>query len=257
MSMLRRFIRANQRLCDRLEKWLPQARPNIGARFEEIVVEHMNRSPGLLVVDVGSGKRCPFACLKNPVAQPRIVAVDISEEELKQNRDVDEYRVADVTRSLPFRDAEADMVVSLNTLEHISPLPVFMQHVRRILKPGGVSIHLFSSRYAPFVILNRVLPQTVSRYLLHVLYEESRDRAGYPAGYDHCSPRAIQSVLREHGFAVETIEVSYYQSAYYRFFVPFYLISAGYELLVRALGLRSLAAYVLVVARKAELKENP
>jgi SAM-dependent methyltransferase len=248
--MLRRFIRANERICDRISPRLPQFRPNIGARFEEVVVQHMNSSPRLLIVDVGSGRHCPFAEYKDSAMQPRVVGVDISEEDLRQNRTIDDYRVADVTQGLPFADAEVDMLVSLNTLEHISPLPAFVKHAHRVLKPGGLFIHMFASRYAPYVLVNRLLPHSVARRLLHFLYEESRDRAGYPAYYDHCSARGIESLLRANGFEIESLEVGYYQSAYYRFFVPFYLLSAGYELLIRAFGLRSLAANVFVIARK-------
>lgn len=42
----------------------------------------------------------------------------------------------------------------------------------------------------------------------------------------------------------------YFQSPYYAFFFPLFALSALYELVVRALGLRNLAAYVVVVAER-------
>ena len=48
------------------------------------------------------------------------------------------------------------------------------------------------------------------------------------------------------------MRVSYYQSEYFDFFVPFFLLSALYELIVRALGLRDLGAVALVVARRRD-----
>jgi SAM-dependent methyltransferase len=254
--LIRKFIRANQRLCDRIEPHLPQTRPNVGARFEETVVREMNRRPGVRIVDVGAGKRCPYAEYRDAAMQPHIIGVDVSEAELRQNRDVDEYRVADATGRLPFADGEADLLLSLNTLEHISPMAAFADEGLRVLKPGGLFIHLFSSRWAPFAILNRLLPHSVARRILYFLYAESQEGSGFRAYYDQCTAGAIRRLLTAHGFEVELVEVSYYQSPYFRFFVSFYLISAGYELLIRALGLSNLAAQLLVVARKPGPPEN-
>ena len=57
-------------------------------------------------------------------------------------------------------------------------------------------------------------------------------------------------MLETQGFEVEDSTVSYYQSRYYDFFFPAYLVSAAYELIARASGRKDLAAYLLVVARK-------
>ena len=50
--------------------------------------------------------------------------------------------------------------------------------------------------------------------------------------------------------------LSYYQSRYFGFFVPLYLMSALYEALIRALGIRDLSAYLLIVARKRDMLES-
>ncbi len=46
------------------------------------------------------------------------------------------------------------------------------------------------------------------------------------------------------------VHTSYYQSQYFDFFVPLYLVSALYEALIQALGVKNLCAYLLIVARK-------
>jgi 2-polyprenyl-6-hydroxyphenyl methylase/3-demethylubiquinone-9 3-methyltransferase len=86
--------------------------------------------------------------------------------------------------------------------------------------------------------------------LLAALVPGSEGRLGFPAFYDRCSPAEIENALLENGFVVGAIETSYCQSDYFEFFFPLYAVSTAYELAVRSLGLRNLAAIVLVVARR-------
>ncbi|HZB81365.1 MAG TPA: hypothetical protein VE288_00775, partial [Rubrobacteraceae bacterium] len=73
---------------------------------------------------------------------------------------------------------------------------------------------------------------------------------GFPAFYDNCYYSGIRTVLEKHGFKIVGMHISYYQSPYFNFFVPLFLLSATYEMLIRALEVKDLAAYVLIIARK-------
>src|SRR5947209_8158296 len=116
MSMLNKFVKVNRNLCKKAELYLPQAKPHIYRLYEAEVARYMNSRPKQIVVDVGGGKSCPFAKRRDPAMKTKIVAVDISEEEVKDNRDVDEKRVADITRGLPFGAEEVDLIVSRSVL---------------------------------------------------------------------------------------------------------------------------------------------
>lgn len=50
---------------------------------------------------------------------------------------------------IPFKEDEFDMVVSHQVLEHVQNYDEVLLEIRRVLKAGGVSIHIFSSRYTP------------------------------------------------------------------------------------------------------------
>lgn len=250
IGLLRAFMAANRRLAQAIERRLPQAREDLQAAYRRAIEERMNAHQGQLVVDVGGGRRCHFADLRDPALGTRIVAVDISAEELEHNWDVDEKRVADVQRELPFEDGEVDLIVSRSVLEHLEDVEAFVRESARVLKSGGYAIHMLPSKFSPHSIANQLLPRSLSKRAVHFFVPGSEGRLGFPAYYDRCYPAALRRLLERHGFAVEELRPDYYQSDYYDSFLPAYLLSAAYELAVRALRLENLAASLLVVARK-------
>ena len=50
---------------------------------------------------------------------------------------------------LPFTDAAFDLVVSNQVLEHVQDHHAAFAEIKRVLKPGALSLHLFPSRWAP------------------------------------------------------------------------------------------------------------
>ncbi|MDP9235138.1 MAG: class I SAM-dependent methyltransferase [Actinomycetota bacterium] len=209
----------------------------------------MNSSTAKLIVDVGGGNQCPFARYRSPGT--KIVAVDLSEEAMASNHDVDERRVADVVHEgLPFGDDEVDLVTSRAVLEHLTDVEVFTRETARVLRSGGHAVHVFPGRNSSFAVANRMLGNRRSRALLHALLPQFEGICGFPAYYDHCSPRAIRKAIERSGLKVELIDVSYFGSHYYKFFLPVFLISAAYEKMISAIGNEELSAYVLAIALK-------
>ena len=122
--------------------------------YETLIARYASLKAGQVVVDVGGGKSCPFAKRIDSAARARIVDVDISEEELKHNDDVDEKRIADITRGLPFEPWEADLIVSRSVLEHLKDLEAFVAGSKPALRKGGYFIHVFPCKFAPFALIN-------------------------------------------------------------------------------------------------------
>lgn len=249
---LRAFINFNKRLSAVLGKRLPQARGDLFARYDRTVAEHVSRLPeSSLVVDVGGGRSCSFAAqLGDARHRIRLIGVDISEEELRHNSDVDETRVADVTDKLPFEDGSVGMVVSRTVLEHVEDVEAFIAQASRVLVKGGYSIHLVPCRNAPFAVIARLVPFNLAKAALHFMRPESVGLVEFPVFYDQCTYSQMRRAHLRAGFSSVEAIVSYYQSEYFDALLPAYALSAAYELVIRGLGARDLAAYALIIARK-------
>jgi ubiquinone/menaquinone biosynthesis C-methylase UbiE len=234
---------------------LPQARTDLihlNRRYEQLLAETMTTESQLLVVDAGAGKESRFVRGRPAASGAKVIGVDVSADELALNRDVDEKIVVDVDAGLPFDDGSVDVVTSNALLEHLPDVEAFIAHSARVLRPGGRWVHLFTSKFAPFAIVNQLLPPSVSVRVLDVLLPHQRQDGtiGFRAYYDRCYASALRRVLDAHGFDVVAIHPSYLQSYYFDFLVPLFLVSAGYEAVVERLDATNLAAYLLVDARR-------
>lgn len=251
--MLKQFIVANRELSRALAQHLPQKATDIRRSFDDYVSRYMNQRTGQVIADLGGGKGCSFAKYKDPNCQTTIIAVDVDEQELKLNREVDATKLIDLNAPLPFQDGEVDMVTSRWVMEHIEDMDRFMLETHRILKPGGYAIHLCASRFAPFALINRVIPHTLAQKVLEFLGQRgfpAYQNSGFATYYQKCYFSAFQSLLPDHEFEIVDIQVNYYQLNYFSFFFPLFLVGALYELLIYAVNAQDLAASVLIVSRK-------
>jgi len=86
----------------------------------------------------------------------RRVALGMNEEELKQNRQVNEIVVKDLNAdpTLPFPDNSFDIVTNAVSMDYLArPLEVSTE-VARVLRPGGVAIFALSNRCFPTKVVN-------------------------------------------------------------------------------------------------------
>lgn len=252
MTLITRFVRFNKSVSRTIRPYLPQAKTNLHEEYARVVAAYMSFNPGMTVADIGAGKNSHFAKHLDRSAKSRIIAIDVSDDELAENDTAAEKRVADVTRHLPLAHGEADIIVSHSVLEHLEDVESFIQKAAGVLLPGGHFISVFPSKYALYALLNRMLPRELSSRLLRLLVPGSEGVLGFPTYYDNCFPSAMTRVLRRNGFEVVDVRVSYAQTDYFAFLLPLYLLIAAFEMLLMALGWRNLAATVMIVARRVQ-----
>jgi SAM-dependent methyltransferase len=244
------FLKANRYACEAVAGFLPHTRVNVFERYSETVARKIAKHPGPLVVDVGAGHVCPYADRLPPHNLPHIVGVDLSLEKMEGNDALDEKLVADVVvDGLPFADGEVDIVTSRSVLEHLSNVDVLVDESSRVLRRGGYSIHLLSGGRAHVALINRVVPEKVSRVALYALHPTSRRAGGQPTVYDRCHYRALKDMFYRNSHDVMDIYSSF-GSDYLYFFFPFFLLESVYLITLRTLKLRDFAVSYLVVARR-------
>ena len=249
---LRRFFSINTKLSLQLEESLqiPTERP-FWDRFHQMVSESAGALPdGAAFVDLGGGRRCDYVAAVPRDRSVRLIAVDISEEELAHNADADETIVADVSKGLPFPDGGVDLLVSRTAFEHIDGVPAAVRHIARVMKPGGRTIHLMPGRYALFALAARLLPFGLLLRLLHFAAPETVGTVEFEVFYDHTEPAAIKRVFTDAGFRNVTVEWTAEQAGYFKPLTPVYLLVVLYEALVRSLRISKLAAYLIVSAER-------
>lgn len=110
------------------------------------LTRYLNAQPyvtGKRVLDAACGEGYGSALMKQWGAKS-VVGVDISEEAVETAKTLFskkgiEYLQHNV-EELPFSDASFDMVVSLETIEHLDHPDIFLHELRRVVKEGGTII---------------------------------------------------------------------------------------------------------------------
>jgi SAM-dependent methyltransferase len=209
----------------------------------------MNERDGLMVVDVGGGHTSPFAKRRT---QPNtfVLGMDILFEQVANNPDANAGLVCNVCTSIPLKDATADLIVSRSVLEHLPDNAAFVAECHRTLKPGGRAIHVCPTRRAPFALINRIIPNSLTKKLIKTFFPQWADECGFPTFYDHCSYPELPRLHERNGLMIEELHLRYYQSIYFKPFLPIYLISVLYDLTLWALRIRFLCSQIVIVARR-------
>ena len=247
-SMFTRFVRWNIRLSDHLSPPVEE-RTHPYPHFDQLVADLLNSRDNLTIVDIGAGRCCDYAKRVTPGRPRRMIGVDVSSGELALNGFLDERIVADACAPLPDLAGQADLLVSKATMEHLPDNAAFLRNAALILKPGGTIILVFANRYAPFALLNRVLPHRLSTFLLAKLAPVWAGQVGFEAHYDRTNASSFRRLLVDAGYVDIRVQTGYFSSAYFRFFVPLYLLSVGLDSLRHLLRIENLGYYYLIVAR--------
>lgn len=136
---------------------------------------------------------------------------------------------ADICGEISSTPENFDLVFSKMLAEHVPDAIAFHRNVRRLLRPGGLAFHFFPTLYAlPFVV-NRWLPENITKHLLSVLSpRDDYQHAKFPAYYRLCrGPTPLQlAALRELGYEVLSYTGYFGHESYWRRIPPIARLSA-------------------------------
>lgn len=248
----RKVVNANVRMSRAMQDWLHlPTDKTLWVLFDREADALLRTLPdGSVVLDLGGGRRFIYGKSVAPKGRLRVIAVDISAEELAMNTDVTETCVADVATELPFAPGTADLILSRALLEHVRGVPSAIEQMAQVLKPGGVALHMVPCRFSLFGTAARMLPFGPLLRLLHFVRPESRGNVEFPVVYDHCWPQALERAFRAAGFRDVRCEITWACPGYFEAAFPLFIFQAVWEWTMRKLRVRALAAYTVIYATR-------
>ena len=112
-------------------------------RLRKAEIEAVKRwlKPGMRVLEIGGGNGyqasiiASWGCEVHSIDLPNVRA---AKQRYYPVQDYDGERI-------PFSHESFDIVFSSNVLEHIGPLSSILLEIRRVLKPGGLAVHILPS----------------------------------------------------------------------------------------------------------------
>jgi 2-polyprenyl-3-methyl-5-hydroxy-6-metoxy-1,4-benzoquinol methylase len=176
--------------------------------------------------------RAQRVCELGAGANPALTLEEVRSRQLDYvlvDADVDElakadarYRsiVADVTAPGLKLGGRYDVVFSKTLVEHVRDPEAFHRNVFELLRPGGKVLHFFPTLYAPPFLLNRLLPETVTRQLLERAQsgrEQEGTSAKFRAYYRWCRGPTLRQIgrFRRLGYEVERYVGFFGHSGYF------------------------------------------
>lgn len=139
-------------------------------------------------------------------------------------------------------------------MEHVPDVARMWRNVHDILTPGGVALSFFPTLFAPPFVLNELMPERLSRAIVHTLFPDRHDDGDnpkFPAHYNLCrgSEAPLVPLLREIGFR-EVIVLPFYGYSYFWKIPVVKQVDAAFTRLARARDWRTFTSFAYVVARK-------
>jgi SAM-dependent methyltransferase len=144
---------------------------------------------------------------------------DVAATELEKAAYRPRMVVVDMSRSADLPCECVDLVFSRMSLEHVPDVAMAHRNIWRMLKPGGLSVHCFPTMFALPFLINRVVSERFSRFLLDSLVPRGdyymHDK--FPAKYDLCRGPMTSQIRRMENLGFEIVQYSgFYGHNYYR-----------------------------------------
>lgn len=147
---------------------------------------------------------------------PEYVYVGLDIEERPTCYEVyDEFHVQSVEAPI---GSAADMIISTTLLEHVRDNRQAIAQIYAGLTPHGTTHHYVPSKHHPYSLILRVVGPTLQKKLIALLRSDATEVSGYPAFFDHCSPREMRRLFEETGFRNVDVRAFYRANDYFEFF---------------------------------------
>lgn len=147
-----------------------------------------------------------------------------------------------------------DIAYCRMVMEHVPDVAKMWENIHAVLAPGGVALSFFPTLYAPPYVLNRMIPEKLSRWLLETVFpdrKEDGDNPKFPAYYDYCfsDESKIVPMLKRLGFR-EVVVLPFWGYSYFWKFPGVKQIDAAFTKLAQRREWRAVSSFAYVIATK-------
>ena len=178
-----------------------------------------------LVRQYGVRKICDVGGGANPVLSLQFVTdrqldctvLDISSAELEKAPTGYKKMVMDIEAENFVPTDQFDLVVTKMMAEHLRNGRLFHKNIFSMLKPGGVAVHYFPTLYALPFLVNRLIPEWLSSFLLDIFLPRDRyQMAKFPAYYSWCYGPTLSMLEMLDGIGYEIVQYKgFFGNIYY------------------------------------------
>ncbi|WP_442754869.1 class I SAM-dependent methyltransferase [Methylocystis sp. JAN1] len=225
--------------------------------YKRTIVEIARRKGLTRHLEIGGG-RDPLFLPEEAAAHGFDVTLnDISAHELSLAPD----GYATVQCDIAGKDANAilgaeryDIAYSRMVMEHVPDVARMWENIAHTLAPGGVAFSFFPTLYAPPYVLNRLIPEKISRWMLETVFPDRKndgDNPKFPAYYDYCfsAEEKLVPMLTRAGFS-DVVTLPFWGYSYFWKFPGIRRIDAAFTKLARARQWRAVSSFAYVIATK-------
>jgi SAM-dependent methyltransferase len=204
------------------------------------------------ILELGGGRKPSFTLADLPSNVSSYTVNDISAEELALTAPEYEKAQFDVIGDVSEFAGQFDVVFSRTLAEHVRDGQAMHQNVLKLLKPNGVAFHLAPTLYAPPFVINKILPETLSRKALLSFFPNRRtEYPKFPAYYSWCfgNRKKMERMLRRLGY--RDVEVTtFYGHSYFEKIPVVRELDRAFSALAARKDWSTFGSFVHIVGRK-------
>lgn len=203
LKLRRRFERVRHQCWNMIEREYPEEKTKYDISLDLVreVIKGVNSNSLLYILDAGCGHHSGIDFRSIP--EIYFVGTDLVFNDVKANKTISSGLVSNLN-SLPFKNNSIDILFCNMVLEHLTEPEIFFREATRVLHKNGYLIFSTPCIYNIVTIINRLLPDIVSRKLSSLLTQADEDDV-FPAVYKANSVRRIRKLLKDNNFSEEII----------------------------------------------------
>jgi SAM-dependent methyltransferase len=169
------------------------------------------------VCDVGGGWRPLFS--GDDIRRRGIdyTVLDVSPELLARTPAECRTACADICEPPHELHGKFDVVFSMFVAEHVRDGAAMHRSIFKMLRPGGMAIHLFPTLYYPAFAANKLLPERLTQRIVRIL---AKHEDKFPARYSWCFGPTSSMHRRLAAIGYEVLEYRPFYGTYYLNSVP-------------------------------------